>query len=112
MVALGPDVSLVADFASKVALSLLASIDGSPMSNFISGALGGGLSYVILGLEPEFWIFPRLFASTPSQYAGQTLWIRPVGDPECPVCGDASQDDDASPLGSVPDAQALRRGDQ
>lgn len=55
-------------------------------------ALTAGYSYLMLSTVPAFGFFPEVFGQTAGQFAYQSVWLVPQGDPPCPLCGDARID--------------------
>lgn len=87
-VALGSDIHLVSTAGVKLALSLLCVDDPtSPLGRFVARALEQGRHFVILGMTPDYFLFPRTHAEALGQYAFQSVWMGAESRPECPVCG-------------------------
>jgi len=105
-VALGADIQHLTTAAAKLALGLIAQPE-SPAANFVEVAVGGGTTYLTMGMSPDFWFYPAIFGAVPSQYAYQSVWLAPTRQDDCPVCGKAEYRrpwDEAGP--SVTELQA------
>lgn len=89
-VALGADIHHLTTAAAKLALGLLAP-PGSPASDFVEAAIGADITYLTMSMTPQFWFYPAVFGSVPSQYAYQSVWLAPTRQDDCPVCGSDSQ---------------------
>lgn len=86
--ALGVDIHHLDTATVKLSLSLLLhNVPGASLGDFAEGALRNGWSYLCLSMAPDYWFFPQVFGETSGQYAYQGVWLTPVPDPECPVCG-------------------------
>jgi hypothetical protein len=85
-VALAADIHHLTTAAAKVALGILAQ-DGSPASDFVEAAIDADITYLTMGMAPQFWFYPAVFGSVPSQYAYQSVWLAPSRQDDCPVCG-------------------------
>lgn len=88
-VALGSDIHMVCTAGVKLALSLLCIDDpASPLGRFAGGALEQGRHFLIMGMTPDYFLFPRTHAQALGQYAFQSVWMGSESRPECTVCGD------------------------
>ena len=89
-VALGSDIHHVCTAAVKVALSILAQRDaGAPLGRVVGAALDRGSNYLVLGMTPDYFLFPSTHKDAVGQHAFQSLWLATASRAECPVCGDA-----------------------
>lgn len=87
-VALGSDIHFVSAAGVKVALSLLCADDpAGPLGRFVAGALEEGKHFAVLGMTPDYFLFPRTHAEALGQHAFQSVWLGAESRPECPVCG-------------------------
>ena len=100
-VALGADIHFLTGAAVKMVLSMLSlMIDPSAKaSKFINGALNEGTNYLLMGMEPDYWIFKDVFADTKAQYAYQSLWLSARGREDCPVC--CAQAETGDPIAEI-----------
>lgn len=88
-VALGADIQHVTSAAVKIALSLMVSGDGqSKLGEFLRPVIDEGMTYLTSSMVPEYWFYPHIFSQVSGQFAYQSVWLTPVRNPECPVCGD------------------------
>jgi hypothetical protein len=85
-VALGSDIHYVCCAGTKIALSLLADGHGN-LAGFMDKKLAEGCNYLMLGMEPDYYLFPSTHATTIGQYAFQSIWATTSRDPECEACG-------------------------
>jgi len=109
--ALGADIQHVASAAAKLALALLADPD-DPVAGILERPLREGMSYLTFAMVPDYWFYPRIFERTPGQHAFQSVWLTPIRDPECPVCGEpAGRVDPAEADGRSPRLARLREAD-
>lgn len=91
-VALGSDIHMVCTAGVKLALSLLCIDDpASPLGRFAGDALAQGRHYLIMGMTPDYFLFPRTHAEALGQYAFQSVWMGSESRTECTVCGDPGQ---------------------
>jgi hypothetical protein len=89
-VALGSDIHHVCTAAVKLALSLLALRDpAAPLGRFAGAALDKGSNFLVLGMTPDYFLFPSTHKDAVGQHAFQSLWLATASRAECPVCGDA-----------------------
>jgi hypothetical protein len=86
--ALGADIQHVSSAAVKLALSLLQ--PGERLGALAEGIVSEGMPYLTLSTVPRYWFYPKLFESVPGQGAFQSVWLSPVREPDCPVCGPAA----------------------
>lgn len=86
-VALAADIHHLTTAAAKICLGLL-SPRGSPASSFVDDACGSRVNYLTMGMTPQFWFYPAVFGSVPSQYAYQSVWLAPERQADCIVCGE------------------------
>lgn len=95
-VALGSDIHHVCTAAVKVALSMLAMRDpAAPLGRFVGEALDKGSNFLLLGMTPDYFLFPATHKDTVGQHAFQSLWLTTSSRAECPVCG---SDENREPL--------------
>ncbi len=88
-VALGCDIHLVCTAAVKVALSILSAGDpDAPLAQFVASALEKGSNYLILGMTPDYFVFPSTHREALGQHAFQSLWLTTARRAECIICGD------------------------
>jgi molybdopterin/thiamine biosynthesis adenylyltransferase/proteasome lid subunit RPN8/RPN11 len=85
--ALGADVQHVASAAVKLCLSLL--LPGGRLGALAEGAVSEGTPYLTLSTVPRYWFYPEIFRDVPGQGAFQAVWLSPVREADCPVCGRA-----------------------
>lgn len=87
-VALGSDIHFVCCAAVKVILSLLCR-DGSAgrLQEFVAKQLDEGCNFVMLGMEPDYFLFPSTHAAAVGQHAFQSIWAKTTCIPDCEVCG-------------------------
>jgi molybdopterin/thiamine biosynthesis adenylyltransferase/proteasome lid subunit RPN8/RPN11 len=85
--ALGADIQHVASAAVKLALSLL--LPGGKLGALAEGAVAEGTPYLTLSTVPRYWFYPEIFRDVPGQGAYQAVWLSPVRQEGCPVCGRA-----------------------
>lgn len=88
-VALGSDIHFVCCAGVKVALSLLSAGSGGGLERFLGRQLEEGGNFLMLGMEPDYYLFPSTHASAVGQYAFQSLWLSTTSAPDCEVCGPA-----------------------
>jgi hypothetical protein len=89
-VALGSDIHHACTAAVKLALSMLALRDPvAPLGRFAGAALDKGSNFLVLGMTPDYFLFPSTHRDAVGQHAFQSLWLATASRPECPVCGDA-----------------------
>lgn len=87
--ALGADVQHVASAAVKLGLSLLLPTGAEAgLRRFAEEVLASGAPYLTMSTVARYWFYPEVFRDVPGQGAYQSLWLTPVRDPACPVCGD------------------------
>lgn len=88
-VALGADIHHVTSAAVKIALSLVVSGDDkSKLGGFLQPVIDEGMTYLTSSMVPEYWFYPHIFNQVSGQFAYQSVWLTPVRNPECPVCGE------------------------
>ncbi len=88
-VALGSDIHFVCNSAVKIALSMLSSGDANAtIERFMGDKLQEGVHYLMLAMEPGYYIFPHTHAEAIGQYAFQSLWLKTTKRSDCPRCGD------------------------
>ncbi|MFO1440262.1 MAG: ThiF family adenylyltransferase [Verrucomicrobiaceae bacterium] len=86
--ALSADIHHLDTATIKLTLSiLLAASPSASISRFASDAVDLGFSYLIMSMEPEYWIFPHIFQNVPGQYAYQAAWFTVQARNNCTVCG-------------------------
>ena len=89
-VALGSDIHFVCSAATKIALSLLAAkSEVRPLAEFMGRQLDEGGNFLMLGMEPDYFLFPSTHEAAVGQYAFQSIWARTTRNIECVVCGAA-----------------------
>jgi len=95
-VALAADIHHVDSATLKLALSLLMQDEADVrLGRFVQDAVTKGFSFLCLSMEPEYWIFPKIFPETiPGQHGYQSFWINVERDPCCCVCGDPEYKED------------------
>ena len=87
-VALGSDIHFVCCAAVKLILSMLTGNDDNlPLSRFLRKQLAEGCNFVMLGMEPDYFIFPSTHAQAIGQYTFQSVWAKTARIDECDVCG-------------------------
>jgi hypothetical protein len=88
-VALGCDIHHVCTAAVKLALSMLASREPSAaLGRFAGAALEKGSNFLLLGMTPDYFLFPSTHKDTVGQHAFQSLWLATASRQECSVCGE------------------------
>ena len=89
-VALGSDIHHVCTAGVKVGLSILAQREeAAPLGRFVGAALDKGSNFLVLGMTPDYFLFPSTHKDAVGQHAFQSLWLATASRAECPVCGDA-----------------------
>lgn len=89
--ALGPSIHVVAEVAAGVAISLLAGPQ-RPAGQPLAGILATRRTLGLVSTTPGWDFFGPVFEPLAgTQWAPQSVWARPKGNPECPVCGDTPQ---------------------
>ncbi len=132
-VALGADIHWVSAAAVKVALSLLACQLAAPvhagstqahlselqagtpdfgqvqgrLAGFMARQLHEGCNYLILGMEPDYFLFPSTHAQAHGQYAFQSIWASTSRNDHCEVCGLPENREPPFPPQDVPGGQGL-----
>jgi hypothetical protein len=48
-----------------------------------------GTPYLTLATVPRYWFYPEIFRDVPGQGAYQAVWLSPVRQHGCAVCGPA-----------------------
>lgn len=87
-VALGSDIHFVCCAATKIAVSVLCNEDRTtPISTFMDRQLLEDANYLMLGMEPDYFLFPSTHGSAVGQYAFQSIWAKTSSVDECEVCG-------------------------
>lgn len=97
VIALGCDIHFVTGAAVKIALSLLSLLtkgEEAKLSRFVQTLLINKSNYLLMAMEPDYWIFKDVFEQTPAQYAFQSLWLETSTQVDCPVCGNHRQETD------------------
>ena len=107
-IALGADIQHVVSVGTKLAASLLTRGEAGSLGQFLEPMLADGTSYLTLGMAPNYWFYPEVFAQTIGQFAYQSVWLTPTKRPDCPVCGQSPLDPLAVPL-RAPGLTALRQ---
>ena len=109
---LASDIRLVSAAGVKIALSLMAAHIRDPNStgaDFIINALAAQRSVVAFGMEPDYWLFPKVMGDAAGQYAFQSVWLGVEHNPECPACGpDRYQDDPIATMSGRVEATVLK----
>jgi hypothetical protein len=88
-VALGSDIHFVCNAAVKICMSMLSQ-PGDALHSFIHSQLAQGIHYLMLGMEPSYYIFPSTHENAIGQHAFQSLWLQTTRREDCPRCGDES----------------------
>ncbi|GHU07798.1 hypothetical protein AGMMS50225_05300 [Betaproteobacteria bacterium] len=87
-IALGVDIHFVSCAAVKVVLALLSMGQDGRLGRFLSlQQLEQGGNFIIFGMEPNYYLFPKCFGDTPGQHAFQSVWVKAERNPQCSVCG-------------------------
>jgi molybdopterin/thiamine biosynthesis adenylyltransferase len=89
-VALGSDIHFVCCAAVKLCLSILSrSGEGatSELALFFQQQQAERCNFVMLGMTPNYFMFPTTHATAIGQYAFQSLWAQTSSDDQCDVCG-------------------------
>jgi len=87
-IALGSDIHFVCSAANKIVLSLLSQDHPDlPLAKFMGKIIDTGSTYLTLGMEPDYYLFPALHKNVPGQYAFQSAWIKPSFSSDCEICG-------------------------
>ncbi|WP_442596419.1 HesA/MoeB/ThiF family protein [Neobacillus sp. D3-1R] len=96
VVALGVDIQHVASASVKIILSLLVPSESNvKLKGFLAPAIEKGFSYLTFSMKDQYWFYPYIFEGTPGQYAYQSVWLSPLRNEECVVCGKIEQDIDS-----------------
>lgn len=90
-IALACDIHHVSSAALKIVFDFLSftSSDGETDHNIVAGILQEGMHLLTLGMERNFWFYPKIFESVAGQLAFQSVWLSAESQLDCPVCGDA-----------------------
>ncbi|WP_432193703.1 ThiF family adenylyltransferase [Streptomyces sp. bgisy027] len=86
-----PDIQHVASSGAKIALALLHGDERDRITCFLAKPLEEQLSMVLMAMEPDHWLFPKVMGEVPGQHAFQSIWVRTGRRPDCPVCGEESR---------------------
>lgn len=86
-IALGSDIHFVCNAAVKICLSMMSE-PGEALYGFMHDQIKQGVHYVMLGMEPNYYIFPSTHEQAKGQHAFQSLWLQTTGREDCPRCGD------------------------
>lgn len=84
------DISVISDFAAKLALSLLGQLPAnSPLRAFKESLAEQGRTFILIGLSPAFMFFdePVALGDAPAQFALQSMWMSVSKDASCSTCG-------------------------
>jgi len=103
-IALGTDIQHLDSATVKIALAiLLRDVASAKVGRFLDAALAQGFNFMCMGMTPDYWFFPGVFAETAGQYAYQSVWFQTSRNPACAVCGaaEAREDPTTFPLGPV-----------
>ena len=112
-IALGSDIHHVTTAAVKIAVGLIALINGrrdSHAAQFILSAVLQEKSAVLFSMSPDFWSFPYWMANASGQYAFQSVWVSVPRNPDCDHCGDAAQADDPFRYAAPTPSRDMLRG--
>ena len=91
-VAIAADIQHVASAAVKLGLALVLPEEcDAALRRFADEVLAEGASYLTLSTVPRYWFYPEIFEDVAGQGAYQAVWLTPVRDPACPVCGAPEQ---------------------
>jgi molybdopterin/thiamine biosynthesis adenylyltransferase len=117
VVALPCDIQHITTTAIRMILSIIASIHGaanSDLAAYAQRATQRKLGVTLVGVEGDFWIFKDLLATSPGQFAAQSIWLVPKGDERCPVCSENAKEVDPFLTGvtEVSSGELLRRAKQ
>lgn len=85
-VALGSDIHFVCCAAIKIIISLLSIETSLPIKNFSKDILGNNSNYLILGMDPNYFLFPTTHQNAVGQYAFQSIWVQTESRAECYIC--------------------------
>lgn len=85
-VALGADIHFVTAAAVKIALSVLAQHGSSPLAAFTQAKFVDGGNYLMLGMSPSYYLFPKTHAGAVGQHAFQSVWVTTERRGTCEVC--------------------------
>jgi len=85
-IALGSDIHFVCNAAIKICLSMVAQA-GDALHPFLYSQLNQGIHYLMLGMEPSYYIFPSTHKDAIGQHAFQSLWLKTTRRDDCPRCG-------------------------
>jgi hypothetical protein len=86
-IALGSDIHFVCNAAVKICLSMMAE-PGEALHGFMHKQIEQGVHYLMLGMEPSYYIFPSTHEQAIGQHAFQSLWLQTTRREDCPRCGD------------------------
>ena len=85
-VALGADIHFVTAAAAKIVLSVLAQHGSSPLAAFTQAKFDDGGNYLMLGMSPSYYLFPKTHAGAVGQHAFQSVWVSTERRETCEVC--------------------------
>jgi hypothetical protein len=85
-VALGSDIHFVCNAAVKICLSMLSD-SNNLLYSFANDQIKVGVHYLMLGMEPSYYIFPSTHKEAIGQHAFQSLWLQTTRRDDCPRCG-------------------------
>lgn len=94
-IALGCDIHHVSSAVLKIAMSLLATLKSSeriPLADFALQALSKQFHYLTMGMEPDYWFFPKVFGGVGGQFAYQSVWLTGEFQQGCRICGEQRED--------------------
>jgi hypothetical protein len=57
------------------------------LPEFMGMQLRQASNFIILGMEPRYFLFPSTHSRALGQHAFQSVWAGGQSDPECEVCG-------------------------
>ena len=87
-VALGADIHFVCCAAAKIVVSVLCRDDeATPISAFMDRQIAEDANFLMLGMEPDYFLFPSTHGNAVGQYAFQSIWAKTSNVDECEVCG-------------------------
>ena len=90
-IALGSDIHMVSAAGVKLVLSLLCMEDSSStLGDFVVRAIQARTHAVLMGMYPDYLVFPKSHRDAFGQYAFQSLWMTSESLPSCSVCGEPS----------------------
>ncbi|MER7247637.1 ThiF family adenylyltransferase [Kribbella sp. NPDC000426] len=102
------DIHHLSSAACKLALGLLEHDPSMSVSQLMQAAIDQRLTYLLMGMAPNYWLFPEALSSAWGQLAFQSIWMQAESRPECSTCGDL--DDRLDPMSVSRTPSTVDRG--